>query len=319
MASVVGRRSAVVALVVLLISAAAFTAAPQSSAASAVDIVILGGESAVSSAVSAELRTCTTGTVSRLAGTNRYGTAAAISKATFSSANGAYIATGLNFPDALAGGPTAALNDQPVLLVHDAVPASTLLELDRLGVSSVTVLGGSSVVPDSVVTSLNARVPTARVAGSDRYATAAAIVQAGFASADTVYVATGSNFPDALAGVPAAAGDAAPILLVQQNSIPAATATQLARLRPKTIKILGGEVVVSVLPVPNVARIDAELVQGSSAVGVLAQQHMAVVVKIPDQRYITPRILQSLLDLRNGTGGLFVVDRDSHQLGPGLG
>ena len=132
-----------------------------------------------------------------------------------------------------------------MLLVNDAVPASTVLELDRLGVSSVTVLGGSSVVPDSVVTSLNARVPTARVAGSDRYATAVAIVQAGFASADTVYVATGSNFPDALAGVPAAAGDAAPILLVQQNSIPAATATQLARLRPKTIKILGGEVVVS--------------------------------------------------------------------------
>ncbi len=245
MALVVSRRFAVVALVLLLISAAAFAAAPQSSAASAVDIVILGGESAVSSAVSAELRTCTTGTVNRLAGTNRYGTAAAISKATFSSANGAYIATGLNFPDALAGGPTAALNDQPVLLVNDAVPASTLLELDRLGVSSVTVLGGSSVVPDSVVTSLNARVPTARVAGSDRYATAAAIVQARFASADTVYVATGSNFPDALAGVPAAAGDAAPILLVQQNSIPAATATQLARLRPKTIKILGGEVVVS--------------------------------------------------------------------------
>ena len=245
MALVVSRRYAVVALVVLLISAAAFAAVPQSSAASAVDIVILGGESAVSSAVSAELRTCTTGTVNRLAGTNRYETAAAISKATSSSANGAYIATGLNFPDALAGGPTAALNDQPVLLVNDAVPASTLLELDRLGVSSVTVLGGSSVVPDSVVTSLNARVPTARgrrfgqVCDGCRYSRRLDRIP------DTVYVATGSNFPDALAGVPAASGDAAPILLVHQNSIPAATATQLARLRPKTIKILGGEVVVS--------------------------------------------------------------------------
>jgi putative cell wall-binding protein len=130
-------------------------------------------------------------------------------------------------------------------LVNDAVPASTLIELSRLGVSSITVLGGSAVVPNSVVTSLNALVPTSRIAGSDRYATAAAIVQAKFATADTVYVATGLNFPDALAGVPAAAGDTAPILLVKPDSIPAATATQLDRLKPTTIKVLGGTAVIS--------------------------------------------------------------------------
>jgi putative cell wall-binding protein len=132
-----------------------------------------------------------------------------------------------------------------VLLVNDAVPASTLAELGRLGVSSVTVLGGPAVVPESVVASLNSLVPTTRIAGSDRYSTAAAIVQAQFTSADVVYVATGLNFPDALAGVPAAAGDAAPILLVQQNAIPGATAAQLSRLKPATIKILGGEAVIS--------------------------------------------------------------------------
>jgi putative cell wall-binding protein len=245
MSLAIGRRSALVALVLLLISAVTVVAASRSSAASAVDIVILGGESAVSASVAAELKTCTTGSVTRLAGTNRYNTAAAISKATFSSASGAYVATGLNFPDALAGGPPAALSDQPVLLVNDAVPASTLAELVRLGVSSVTVLGGPAVVPNSVVTSLNTLVPTTRIDGSDRYSTAAAIVQAEFTSATTVYVATGLNFPDALAGVPAAAGDAAPILLVQQNAIPAATAAQLSRLKPTAIKILGGEAVIS--------------------------------------------------------------------------
>jgi putative cell wall-binding protein len=211
----------------------------------AVDVVILGGEIAVSASVEAQLKTCITGSVARLAGGNRYQTAAAISQATFSSADGAYIATGFNFPDALAGGPPAALNSQPVLLVNDAVPASTLAELGRLGVSSVTVLGGPAVVPESVVASLNSLVPTTRIAGSDRYSTAAAIVQAKFATASTVYVATGLNFPDALAGVPAAAGDAAPILLVQQNAIPGATAAQLSRLKPTTIKILGGEAVIS--------------------------------------------------------------------------
>jgi putative cell wall-binding protein len=239
------RRSVVVALAVLLVSSVMFAAVSPSRADAPVDIVILGGESAVSASVEAHLKTCTTGTVNRQAGLNRYQTATAISKAAFASASHAYIATGLNFPDALAGGPPAAISGQPVLLVNDAVPSSTLIELSRLGVSSITVLGGSAVVPNSVVASLNALVPTSRIAGSDRYATAAAIVQAKFATADTVYVATGLNFPDALAGVPAAAGDTAPILLVKPDSIPAATATQLNRLNPTTIKVLGGTAVIS--------------------------------------------------------------------------
>ena len=244
MSWVMRRQLVTVGLVVLLTSVVTVTAS-QSSAASQVDIVILGGPSAVSATVEARLKTCTTGSVSRVAGSNRYETAATISAASFSSSEGAYIATGLNFPDGLAGGPSAALDRQPVLLVNDAIPAATRTELARLGVSRVTVLGGPVAVPDGVVASLNALVPTTRIAGSDRYSTAAAIAQGAFPSADTVYVATGVSFPDALAGVPAAAGDAAPILLVRQNSIPASTAAQLIRLKPTTIKILGGEAAVS--------------------------------------------------------------------------
>jgi len=239
------RKSITVVIAVLTFSAVLLTVVPPSNAGAAVDIVILGGESAVSASVEAHLRTCTTGTVTREAGNNRYQTATAISKSAFSSASGAYIATGFNFPDALAGGPPASVAGQPVLLVNDSVPASTVAELVRLGVSKVTVLGGSAVVPDSVVASLNTFVPTTRIAGSNRYSTAAAIVQATFSSAATVYVATGSNFPDALAGVPAAAADGAPILLVQQDAIPGPTLAQLNRLKPTTIKILGGEAVVS--------------------------------------------------------------------------
>ena len=148
-------------------------------------------------------------------------------------------------PRCLGRCPPAAINGEPVLLVNEAVPASTLIELSRLGVSSITVLGGSAAVPDSVVASLDLVVPTSRIAGSDRYSTAAEIVQATFTSADTVYVATGLNFPDALAGVPAAAGDSAPILLVKPDSIPGATKAQLDRLEPSTIKILGGPAVIS--------------------------------------------------------------------------
>ena len=60
-----------------------------------------------------------------------------------------------------------------------------------------------------------------------------------------VYVASGENFPDALAGAPAADRRAAPILLVQAGGIPAATSSELTRLKPNVIYLLGGTAVVS--------------------------------------------------------------------------
>jgi len=59
------------------------------------------------------------------------------------------------------------------------------------------------------------------------------------------YIATGLNFPDALAGAAVAGSQGAPILLVLPDSIPAATAAELARLQPGRIVILGGAGVVS--------------------------------------------------------------------------
>ena len=59
------------------------------------------------------------------------------------------------------------------------------------------------------------------------------------------YVAVGSNFPDALAGGPVAGLNAGPVLLVTTDTIPAATASELTRLQPNKIVILGGTGVVS--------------------------------------------------------------------------
>lgn len=64
-------------------------------------------------------------------------------------------------------------------------------------------------------------------------------------SGDTVYVATGENFPDALGGGSVAAMVKGPVLLVRQGSIPAPTAAELTRLSPDTIVIIGGTGVVS--------------------------------------------------------------------------
>jgi len=85
-----------------------------------------------------------------------------------------------------------------------------------------------------------------RVAGADRYETAAALSRSAFSPGVPVaYVATGANYPDALAGGPAAAQAGGPMLLTSPNALPAATATELARVQPATIVVLGGTSAVS--------------------------------------------------------------------------
>jgi putative cell wall-binding protein len=155
----------------------------------------------------------------------------------------AYAATGAQFADALAGGPAADASNGTVLLVtHDSVPSSTRTELTRLHPSEVVVLGGPGAVSDAVVNELGAR----RIAGADRYATAAAISADTFAPlVDVAYIATGESFPDALAGAAAGAFNDGPVLLVTRDAIPDATSTELRRLLPRRIVILGGTGAVS--------------------------------------------------------------------------
>ncbi|MGJ9402140.1 cell wall-binding repeat-containing protein [Arthrobacter sp. KK5.5] len=83
-----------------------------------------------------------------------------------------------------------------------------------------------------------ARLAVERIAGIDRYATAAAISAAHFApGVAAVYLANGNGI-DALAAGPAVDG---PILTVPASgTLPAAVAAELARLDPGKVVVLGG-------------------------------------------------------------------------------
>ena len=185
----------------------------------------------------------------RIAGVDRYATAAEISKTAFpAGAAVAYIATGTGFADALAGGPAAANASGPVLLTRpDSLPGVTRDELDRLAPDKIIVLGGEGAVNGAVEAALGAyAADVERLAGPNRYATAAAISEAHYSSGvDTVYIANGEGFADALAGAPAAAVDGAPLLLALRDSIPQPTIDELNRLGPDTIVVLGGTGVIS--------------------------------------------------------------------------
>lgn len=196
------------------------------------------------------------GNVSRLAGADRFGTAAAVSAATFAPGVAVvYVATGDNFPDALAAGPAAAHRDAPVLLVRsNRIPDPTAAELGRLRPGAIRVVGGTGVISDGVLDALRGYTSTGsvtRLAGATRYGTAAAVSADAFAPGVPIaFVATGKNYPDALAGVAAAGAAGGPIVLTEPNSLPGETAAELARLRPGRIVVLGGPGVIldGVLP-----------------------------------------------------------------------
>ena len=96
------------------------------------------------------------GTVTRLSGTDRYKTSAAISAANFNpGVPVAYIATGLGFADAMSGAPVAGIKGGPILLVPGtSIPSAIAAELTRLKPANIVILGGTGVVSASVATQL---------------------------------------------------------------------------------------------------------------------------------------------------------------------
>ena len=214
-------------------------------------IVVVGGASVVSAYVGSLVnRYQTGGGTTRIAGTDRYRTAAMLSASTFGPGVAtAYVASGSTWPDALAAVPHAARAGAPLLLTgHASLPAAVRAELQRLRPGRIIIVGGTSVVSAAVATELDALTAgqVLRLAGADRFATASRISSFHLPSgAPLVYVTTGENFPDALAAGPAAAVRGGPTILVKKASIPAASVAELNRLNPTRIVLLGGPQVVS--------------------------------------------------------------------------
>ena len=197
---------------------------------------VIGGRGAVSDAVLSALEGRGI-EVTRISGPDRYATAAAVQAQFFPDPAGAYYASGYTYADALAGGAAAAHRGWPLLLTAPgALPASTpVVGSDRV------VLGGTGAVSDGVRRQLGAR----RVSGADRYATAAAIARDAWTSSRVVYLAVGTNYPDALTGTVAAHRDSAPLLLTPPSCAPKATRDAAAALGSRARVALGGTGVIS--------------------------------------------------------------------------
>jgi putative cell wall-binding protein len=168
----------------------------------------------------------------RAAGSDRIGTAVAVSQLDFPSggAGAVVLARSDDFPDALVAAPLAASTRAPLLFVQGAsLPSATRSEITRVLGSHGTVylIGSTSAIPASVDTTLqSAGYTTVRIGGSDRYATAVALANV-LGGRSTVFLATGTNFPDALSAGPAAAHLNGVVLLTDGSSVPSITRSYL--------------------------------------------------------------------------------------------
>jgi putative cell wall-binding protein len=182
----------------------------------------------------------TVDTVERIAGATRVETAVGVSETAFERAETALLARDDTFPDALAASALAVELDAPVLLtpterVDDAVAA----ELERLGVRDVVLLGGEAALSEQVERDLEELgVAHRRVAGENRFATAAAVAEEVVAlggDVEQAIVALGSRvvgdaWPDAVAAGNLAATGRAPVLLTRPDELPTETADALGGL-----------------------------------------------------------------------------------------
>jgi N-acetylmuramoyl-L-alanine amidase len=81
---------------------------------------------------------------------------------------------------------------------------------------------------------------TARIAGQDRIETALSIAQKGWTTAQTVILCEGADYPDSIAAAPFAASLDAPILLTGGQSLDPRVVSELQRLKPQKVFLLGG-------------------------------------------------------------------------------
>ena len=198
-------------------------------------VIGLGGEAAICSG----LLEATGISSSRLAGSDRYATAAEIARRAFpDGAPVVYLARSDVAADALAAG---ALTDGPVLLVpRDAAPPAVVEQaIADLQAEDVVALGGQAAVAASTLERAAGSRAAYRIAGSNRYATAVLVAMRAFPDgAPVVYLARGDVAADALAA--GALTDGPVVLTPACRGLPDATAGMLSMFGSARVVALGG-------------------------------------------------------------------------------
>lgn len=230
-------------------------------------IYVVGGEAAVSkSAVDTAAYYAADGCkVFRIAGDTRLETSLAIAKRVRQKSTASetlIVATGFNYADALSVSPFAFAYKSPIFLCgSNGLSADAISYISGAGFKHAILVGGTAAVPDRVKHQLTSAGISSgsitRLAGATRYETSANImsyaVNAGM-NVSNVYLATGTNFPDALAAGPVAGKLRAPLLLVDPGIEYAHTVLANYRGSVNVATVVGGTSAVSAIDALSLAR-----------------------------------------------------------------
>ncbi|MEW8992888.1 cell wall-binding repeat-containing protein [Clostridium sp.] len=189
--------------------------------------------------------------VDSLIGSDRYDTAVKLSKSQFNTANTIMIANGGALADGLAATPLATYKNAPLLLTGASnLPEETKGEIKRLSAKNAIIVGGTTVVNDSVIKELKALGVTnvERIGGSDRYDTSLEIakyIDKNCYDINNVVISNGLGQADALSIASVAGRDKMAIILVEKDAIPTKVHNWLLSEALENAYIIGGTTVIS--------------------------------------------------------------------------
>lgn len=189
--------------------------------------------------------------VGRVSGNTRYDTMGSLTeRGNWAKGGSVVLASGANYPDALAASSLAGGFNGPILLTDpNGLSTSARDQLKLLCPSRVFIVGGNAAVSPSVERQvkelLGSGCAVFRVAGQTRYETSLVAAEINPKSSDTVIVATGGNYADALSVSPYAFASGSPVVLCDKSSglTPGAIDTIHSKAYSKAV-IVGGSAAV---------------------------------------------------------------------------
>ncbi|BAE85643.1 cell wall-binding repeat-containing protein [Desulfitobacterium hafniense] len=211
------------------------------------NVLIIGGEGVVAKEIEGELKAKGL-KVERLAGKDRYETAYWIAKSLNNQGKAVLINgnTEVSFPDALSISPWAGYQGVPILFLDGAgnLPEATAKAIQELNVEETFLVGEEGALPASLESLLPG---VQRYSGKDIYETNRQVLNRLQPQPTKIYLATGSNFADALAGGAVAAQANGWILLTHQGGLSAEQKDMLEGVKDTVTElyVLGGEGAVS--------------------------------------------------------------------------
>ena len=183
-------------------------------------VILLGGEGCLTNSIETELDSLSLDW-ERIGGKTRYETSVLLAEKV--SSDWLIIANGDNYPDALSAASYAGINQIPIVLTSNSLPSAVAEYCQETEPKHIIVVGGEGAVSTESLNQFDLTIET-RLGGQNRYETNAKVVDYMQDSIQTndLFLASGLNFPDAIAGTVLASKFKAPLLLTDTDDIPPA-------------------------------------------------------------------------------------------------